>query len=126
MTWKIVKSHGRRNDQFYWLALDDDPSSYPVLIDAKIDKAENAITVQIEKYGEDKTTREAADEIPFRIYLNDAMLDLDKPVKVIRNGKQIVETKIVRRLSVMMKSLEERGDPIYMFPAEIKVPGTMK
>ena len=57
----------------------------------------------------------------FTIYLNDSMVDLDKDVSVIFNGKTVFNGRVERRMEVLERSMAERGDPSYVFPAEIVV-----
>ena len=56
-----------------------------------------------------------------RIYLNDTLADLDQPVKFVVNGKTVFDGKVKRTVATLARSLNERGDPFYMFPAEIPV-----
>ncbi|MCK5834338.1 MAG: alpha/beta hydrolase, partial [Lentisphaeria bacterium] len=53
------------------------------------------------------------------IYLNDKMVDLDKPVTVFLNGKKVYKRIVARKLSNLMQSTAERGDPNFVFPGKI-------
>ena len=55
------------------------------------------------------------------IRLDDSMLDLDKAVKVVMAGRVLFEGIVPRMKDVIVKTLEERGDPTGIFTAEIKV-----
>jgi len=55
------------------------------------------------------------------LYLNDEMVDLDRPVTVYYKGKKIFRKKLKRSLAMLQSSVYERGDYRYMFPAEIKI-----
>lgn len=58
----------------------------------------------------------------FRIYLNDLLLDLDKPVKVVVNGKEVLETKVERSLEYMLGFNEQNAiDPTLVMVAELRV-----
>ena len=54
-------------------------------------------------------------------YLNDQLANLDKAVKVVYKKKTLFKGKIPRTAENLQKSLEERGDPSYCFPAILKV-----
>ncbi len=117
VTWQVIKVHGRRKAQFYWLALDQDPPQYPLAIDAILDRQ----TIRLTMEQETDNSRVQTSQVPLRIYLNDHMLDLDQPVTVILNGQQVFAARVPLKLDVMLKSLAERGDPRYLFPAEIAI-----
>ena len=57
----------------------------------------------------------------FTIYLNDKMVDLDKEVSVVFNGKNLFKGKVDRTLDVLKQTMAERNDPSYVFPAQIIV-----
>lgn len=61
------------------------------------------------------------DYTTFAIYLNDQMVDLDKNVKVVFNGKTLFDGMVERSKEVMEQSLSERNDPSYCFTAQIIV-----
>ena len=117
--WVNIDVHGRRRMQSYWLALDQAPDGKQrIEFDAKLDRDTNTIHVDVKNLGQEVTPN---DEIAFKIYLNDEMLNLNEPVKVIRNGEEIFSGKVERRAEVLLKTLLERGDPFYSFPVEIKI-----
>ena len=55
------------------------------------------------------------------IYLNDMMMDLDKPVRVVFGEKVLFEGAVTRKPAVMRQTLRERGDLSYVFPVRIDV-----
>ena len=55
------------------------------------------------------------------ISLNDQMLNLDKPVKVVYGGKTRFKGRVRRSSQVMRATLFTRNDPSFMFPAQIHV-----
>ena len=55
------------------------------------------------------------------IYLNDTMMDLDKPVRVVASDKVLFEGPVTRKPAVMRQTLRERGDLSYIFPVRIDV-----
>ena len=56
------------------------------------------------------------------IRLNDAMLDLDRPVRVVRGEELLFEGKVPRTIETLAKTLEERGDRTAVWSAELVVP----
>lgn len=121
VTWKVINVHGRIRKQFYWLALDQSPIGGPVYIDARIDKGRQTVNLVVEKEGADGK-RVPTNDTALRVYLNDGLLNLDQSVCIIRNGEEVFKGTVSRSGAVMLKSLAERGDPSYMFPAEVAVP----
>ena len=47
-----------------------------------------------------------------RLRLSDRLLDLDRPVRVVANGKEWFSGQVTRRARVILTSLEERADPV--------------
>jgi len=78
------------------------------------------VTIIAEQNGSDKL-RVAARDVELRIYLNDTLADLNQPVRVVVNGQTMFEGRITRRVATLARSLNERGDPCFMFPVEIPV-----
>lgn len=57
----------------------------------------------------------------FRIYLNDRLVDLNRPVTVIVNGRKVFDGKLKLTLDNMLESCAEFGDPRRVFPASVTV-----
>ncbi|MFP6601815.1 MAG: hypothetical protein VB862_04765, partial [Pirellulaceae bacterium] len=55
---------------------------------------------------------------------NDQLVDLDQPITVSFNGKQLFHGNLTRTVAVIEKTLVERGDPASVFSAEITVLAT--
>ncbi len=55
------------------------------------------------------------------IRLNDAMLDLDKPVTVTSGDRQLHSGRVIRTIGTLARTLAERGDPASVFSGEIVV-----
>ena len=56
-----------------------------------------------------------------RVYLNDKMVDMDKPVKVTYQGRILFEGKVERTMECLAKTLQERGDRELMFSGYVDV-----
>jgi poly(3-hydroxybutyrate) depolymerase len=61
-----------------------------------------------------------------RIYLDDAMVDLDKPVVITVNGRKLHEATVKRSMDVLVDEAHKRRDGSMLFSAsvDLKVPGT--
>ena len=63
----------------------------------------------------------ACDYSSLTFYLNDAMFDLDQPVRVTFGDTVLFEGPVTRSPETMRRTLQERGDLSYIFPACITV-----
>lgn len=105
---KVVwKQSTTTHDRFYWLA-----------VPKEAEKAGNQITATLEAQ---QITLDTKDVPQAMIRLNDKMLDLDKPVTVIFENQKLFEGSAPRTLSVISRTLTERGDPTAVFEAEVVV-----
>ena len=92
---------------FYWLGV---PAS----------EARKGMTVRAEREG--NTVRIlSCDYSSVTIHLNDQMMDLDKPVKVVYGDRTLFDGSVTRKPAVLRQSLRERGDLSYMFPVRVDV-----
>ena len=93
-------------NRFYWLAVREPKAGQRVVV---------------VREGQCITIEEAAGVTELCVRLDDSMLDLDKAVKVVMAGRVLFEGIVPRMKDVIVKTLEERGDPMGIFTAEIKV-----
>ena len=92
---------------FYWLGVPDSETKKGNELRASIKN--NTVTITKCDYSQ------------VTLYLNDQLVDLDKAVKVVYGKKTLYKGKLSRTAENLQKSLEERGDPSYCFPAILKV-----
>jgi poly(3-hydroxybutyrate) depolymerase len=92
--------------RFYWLAVDEP-------------KARERIVV--ERDGQTIRVLEAPPEKRLRIRLDDAMLDLDRPVVVLQGEKELFRGNVERSSAVIETTLKERGDRQGIWTAELAV-----
>lgn len=104
----VWKQAGATHDRFYWLAVPPGEAKAGSLVEVKRDKQ----TIEILKVENVKR---------LLIRLDDRMLDLDQPVKVVYKGKALFEGKAARTDETLKKTLAGRGDPKLMFDSEIAV-----
>ncbi len=106
---KVVwKQDNVTHDRFYWLGV---PKN----------SARNNAKVIAERNGQVFTILKAEKVAKLIIRLNDDLCDMDKPVKVIFNGKTIFEGKVSRTIKTIQQSLEQRFDPESIFSGEMQV-----
>lgn len=92
---------------FYWLSVPEKECRHKAMVVAEIDK--NVINISESDYSR------------LTIYLNDDMVDLNKPVVVNYKGKKVFKGKLSRTIANMARTLNERDDLRYMFPAMVEV-----
>lgn len=107
---KIVwRQASTTHDRFYWLALPKDAAKPNQQIIASV---------------EDQTIRITGDDIPngLRLRLSDELLDLDKPVRVLINDREVLNQKIPRTTEAIRQSLTERADLRSVATATVTLP----
>lgn len=92
---------------FYWLSVPEEECRHKAMVVAEIDK--NVINISESDYSR------------LTIYLNDDMVNLNKPVVVTYKGKRVFKGKLPRTIGNLARTLDERGDLRYMFPATVEV-----
>lgn len=93
--------------RFYWLGIrEEDQQARATVIASYEDQ-----TIQIEQ----------SDVKVLKIRLNDEMVDLDQPIKVVFGEKVLFSGKVERTIETMAAALQERQDPALVFYAEITV-----
>ena len=102
--------HGVKHLRFYWLKVDDADHQQSSQIRATLDG--QVVTLE---------TKDADGLKHVYLRFNDAMLDLDQPIEVKRDGKTLFEGKLDRSVDVISASINERYDPMSVFSAQKKV-----
>lgn len=95
-------THGR----FYWLANPDPKAGQRVV--ASID-------------GQTVTIAEAPGVARLEVLLDDALVDLDKPVRIEFGGRTLFEGVVPRTIGAIAATLADRGDPKAAFTASVEV-----
>ena len=93
----VWNQSGRLHDRFYWLALPPGAAKAGQLIRASV--TDNTITL------------DAPGVSRVILRLNDRLLDLDRPVTVVSNGKTVFKGKVARQANAILESLRQRADP---------------
>jgi poly(3-hydroxybutyrate) depolymerase len=105
----IWNQSSRVHDAFAWLA-----------VDAKAAKAGQKLEAVVE--GSTITVTRSTPAPALTLRLSDALVDLERPLKVIVNGKAVSEDKAVRRASVIWESLVARSDRAACGVATVTIP----
>ena len=92
---------------FYWLGIPQSEAQKGKELVASIE--DNVVTIEKSDYS--KVT----------VYLNDQLVNLDKPVKVVFGENVLFEGKLPRTPGNMLSTLNSRGDLCYIFPAQVEV-----
>lgn len=66
-------------------------------------------------------TIEHSDVAQVLIRVNDDMINFEKKVTVIYEGRVLFKDKVVRNTDIIQKTFQERHDPKAVFSAEIEV-----
>jgi hypothetical protein len=102
---KVVWKQGNAvHSRFYWLATPKDDAKKGQLIIA----SRNGQTIDIEK------TEDVKKVI---VRLNDAMVDLDQPITITMDKKELFRGTLSRTIEQLHTTLNERGDPELVFSA---------
>jgi dienelactone hydrolase len=106
---RIVWRQEESNPRAFFYCLSVPPAEAKAGMEARVDKSGNTITILKNDYA------------TLYINLNDRIVDLDKPVTVIRGGQQVFSGMVARKAERIALSIEERGDRDYIFSAALKV-----
>jgi poly(3-hydroxybutyrate) depolymerase len=104
----VWKQTGTPHERSYWLAVPPGEAKNDTLVVARRD-GQNVEITKLEKVGK------------LLIRLDDRMADLDRPVTVTHAGKELFAGTPSRTIGTLVKTLVGRGDPKFMFDAEVSV-----
>ncbi len=97
------------HDRFYWLAVDE-PERGKTITARLSNQRIMGQTVELN-----------GDSGAVRIRLDDELCDLDRSIRVVRDGEKLYQGRPARTIATLHRTLEERGDPTGMFSAEIVI-----
>lgn len=95
---------GKRSERFYWLG-----GSPTEVISATVEGQ--------------KITIEGAGKDELKLYLSDALVNLDEPVTVVLDGKEVHSGEVARRKEAIENSLKQRLDPEMVATAILTIQG---
>lgn len=133
--WFNFALDGERRSDFSWLSLARVPERDALIIaEAKRETNSITVTAQINPPGRKdepsvyntSTPPPVADRIPYEgntltLHLDDLLLDLDKPVTVVLNGKQVFSGVVKRDTANIADDIALHGDPGRVFPARLEI-----
>lgn len=131
--WTSKVQDGRRRGSVYWLELDGDDLQGTIALTAKIDRANNSVALTAQQLATQNAQgdptqigEQDAEATPLAgatvsVLLNDALLDLDRPVTVTCNGEEVFTGSVERDGNTLLETLVRRGDWNYAFPVRIPV-----
>lgn len=118
LTWTVVKQHDRHRNRLYWLALEDYQGNLPLKLTADVlPNNKIKVTAKINVDGEDVD----ATGFTCRVYLDQSLVDLSKPVTITANGKEAFSGVVKPSMEAIIRSTAERGDPRQVFPVQVKL-----
>jgi len=94
--------------RFYWLAVDESDAQQ----DAVVHAAYEGNTIAL---------GEISGLQAITVRVSDAMMDLDMPLRIEREGDELFAATVERTIAVLARTLEERGDRALVFSSEVAV-----
>ncbi|QQL44111.1 hypothetical protein [Sulfuriroseicoccus oceanibius] len=118
ITWTVIKQHDRHRNRLYWLVLDDYQGDLPLKLTAEATKG-NVInlTAHTEKDGKLSEPQ----NLKLRVYLDESLADLAKPVTIRINGDEVFKGQVEASMEAIVRSTAERGDPEQVYPVQVPV-----
>ena len=103
----VWKQSGTTHARFYWLAVGPDDQKAGAEI--------------VAGYTGQTITVETKDVTRLLVRLNDRMMDLDKPIRIIASSKEVFSGTVSRTVATLARTLAEYGDPAAVFSAETEL-----
>ena len=131
--WEDYEMDGRHRSGFYNLQVLTSPSENRTFYEMNVHN--NVVTINIKEveYTAVEKDKNWGIEMRFnrsykeakggqlRIYLNNELIDLNKPVTVIVNGKERLRKNVQANLRDMINSCTEYFDPYRVYPTSIDI-----
>ena len=116
--WMAQRTRNLRPEKIVWLQDDVTSPRFYWLANPEPRQGQRVVA---RRSGQTIDIDEAGGAARLVIRLDDSMVDLDKPVTVRVAGKTVFEGLVRRSIDTMRRTLDERGDPSGIFPAEIEI-----
>lgn len=133
IVWTNQPLDHRRRSRMYWVELIGDSFKGAIRLTAELDKPANAVKLTahqlIEQADQGHPTHTAEQQenaqpltgATLNVLLNDQMLNLDRPVRILCNGREVFAGKVQRDAGVLLETLMQRGEPFGAFPVRIPI-----
>ena len=99
----------RIHEDFYWLGTDTSHTKAGDKAIVSLNKNDNEIVIEQNTFN------------TLYLYFNDDMLDLNKEITIIQNGKKLFNGKVKRSETIIKSSIDKRLDPNMIFYCRIKI-----
>lgn len=119
LSWLPQFKRDQRPDRIIWVQ-DDVLANRKYNLEVENPKVGDEIIVSFSR-DNNSVTVEKSDYKELTLWLNDEILDLDEPIKIIHKGEVILEGKLHRTEENIRESIDGRYDSRYIFPAKITV-----
>lgn len=131
--WEDFEMDGRRRSGFYNLQVTKRPSEERTYYEMSL--KDNVVTIDIRNVSYTTTEKDSrwgidlrfhrtyspAEGGRLRIFLNDRLVDMSRPVTLIINGRKVFQGRLKANLRDMIDSCAEYFDPCRVFPASVEV-----
>jgi hypothetical protein len=105
----VWKQAGVAHSRFYWLAAAPEEQ-----------KKGNEVAAG---YKGQEITIDTKDVPRLMVRISDQMMDLDKPITILAGSKKVFSGIVPRTIATIARTLDEYGDPIAVFSAEVECRG---
>ena len=119
LPWMAGYSRTVHPDKIVWLQ-DDVVHRNFYWLEAEAPQAGQRLVA--ERKGQTIRIRDAKDAGALVVHLSDAYIDLDRPIRVERDGAVVYEGKVQRSAQHIQQSIERFGDPQRVYSSSIRVP----
>jgi hypothetical protein len=119
LPWMAGYSRTVHPDKIVWLQ-DDVVHRNFYWLEAEAPQAGLRLVAECE--GQTIRIRDAKDAGALVVHLSDAYIDLDRPIRVERDGAVVYEGKVQRSAQHIQQSIERFGDPQRVYSSSIRVP----
>lgn len=137
--WENYEMDGKYRKGFYNLYLVEDPRGvFTYRVFYQMDIEDNVINLAVKRTNYRTTETQDGIEMAFkrtyselnkgkiRIFLNDQLVDMNRPVKVVANGKVLFDGMVQPDLKDMVESCAAFFDPTRVFPASVTIDMTQE
>ena len=131
--WENYEMYGRKRKGFYNLRADEEGCTEQERVCYEMSISGNTVTLNVKNVTYRTTQQMAGIPMTFQktftpatkgkvtIFLNERLVDLKKPVRIIVNGKEVVNKKVKPTTKAMAESCALFNDPERLFPAAVQV-----
>lgn len=126
LVWHSREFQDRRRDRHYWIQIEGEINADTTILTANAARDSNTITVTAQQLAKqiknqsDPVEAKPLSGVALRVMLHDSLLDLDRPIKVVCNGKTVFEGEVERSAATQLETLIDYGDPAMTASADVR------